>query len=369
MKRIRYMATAVLLGALLVAPGAMAALPGAATGKTEMAGSTDFVRQENADDREAVRKMAETARKEIVARVNGVEINMYDLVGMMNRVADVYYRHVQTFDEAITREVKRRALDRLIFEQLAVEEAIRQGIEPKPGKVQKVIDNLRLAYGSEAAYQGYLDDIGLTEEGLEARIVRSGRLEGITGREVYQKVTVKEDAVKKAYEEYKEAGKLRRADEFVVKEILVMAGRNEEETHKRADELLAELERNEHDFGKLVLDGSFIVRKLRVNREKYPVIFEQMEGMEVGQYSGVVKDNGSLHIFKVLKNEPARDMTEEEARGFIEDRLAPYFQEQRRAEWMEELRKNAEIEILLDDLKNEPAADKVALGGDVHPQQ
>ena len=76
-----------------------------------------------------------------------------------------------------------------------------------------------------------------------------------------------------------------------------------------------------------------------------------MKDMKVGEFSNVVEDNG-FHIFKVVKNELARDMTVEEARGFIEDRLAPYFQEVRRNEWIAELRKDAKIEILDEDLKN-----------------
>ena len=74
--------------------------------------------------------------------------------------------------------------------------------------------------------------------------------------------------------------------------------------------------------------------------------------MEVGQFSDVVEDNGTFHIFEVVQNDPARDLTVEEASTFIEDKLAVHFQEQRRAEWVQELRKDAKIEILDVDLKN-----------------
>ena len=72
----------------------------------------------------------------------------------------------------------------------------------------------------------------------------------------------------------------------------------------------------------------------------------------MGQFSEVVEDGGTCHIFKVVQNDLARDLTEEESRKFIEDKLSYQFQEERRLEWIKELRKDAKIEILDEDLKN-----------------
>lgn len=206
-------------------------------------------------------------------------------------------------------------------------------------------------YGSEGGYQRYLNEIGASEEQLRERIIRSRRLEGITGREVYQKVKIDQNDVDKLYLEYKKAGKLRKDDEFYVKEILLMTGKDDFATRKTAESLLTRVKQDNNEFGRLILDGTFIVRNLRVTKEKYPVIYERMEKMEIGQLSDVVEDDGQLHIFKVLQKDKARDLTEEEAKGMLEDRLAPYAQEKRRQEWMKELRKGAEIEIFLDDQK------------------
>ena len=351
MKPMKYTLAALFLGVVLSTSPAFATANADSGAKASSSTDSQVESQEPQQNIEQTREKAEAARKQVVAKVNGVDIYMYDLVGMMNRVAKAYYSHVKEPTDEITREIKQRALDRLIFEELAVKEAEKQGIEPKPEDVQKVIDQLKQAYGTEEGFQGYLDGIGLSEDGLRARIVRSRRLEGITGREVYQKVIRKEDVIEKAYEQYKKEGKLKKADEFLVKEILVMDAGDEKATRERAEELLAVLKKNNNDFGKLVLDGTFIVRRMPIKKDKYPVVFATMQEMEVGQFSGVVEDNDSFHIFEVLQNDLARDMTVEEARGFIEDRLAPYFQEERRTEWINELRKDAKIEILDEDLR------------------
>ncbi len=355
MKRIKYSIFIIFLSAVVMTAFSSATAISSSPAETESAEAAkleEMKKQGDSDFYRNVGQKAELARKTVVARVNGAEINMYDLVGMMNRVLRAYYPNVTELTDEITQEVKMRALDRLIFEELAVTEAVRQGINPDEKDVQEVIDNIKKAYETEEGFQKYLDDRGLTEEQLRERIIRSRRLEGITGREVYQKVKTEPEPVQKLYDEYKKAGKLRKAEEYIVKEILVMAGEDKEATQATAEKLLAMLKENNNDFGKLVLDGTFIVRRIKINPQRYPIIHEKMETMEIGELSGVVEDGGTFHIFEVLAKEPARDLTEEEARGFIEDRLMPTFQEKRRQQWIEELKKGANIEILLDEAEN-----------------
>ena len=76
-----------------------------------------------------------------------------------------------------------------------------------------------------------------------------------------------------------------------------------------------------------------------------------MKTMEVGEFSEVVEDGGAFHIFKVVRNKPSRDMTINEANRILEDRLAAYSQEKRRVAWMEELKKDAKINIDEEKLK------------------
>lgn len=355
MKQLKYSVTAIFLGALLLtAPvGASSPTPPPAPAASPATSEQAVAASDDKQEIEENRKKAAEARKEIVARVNGAEITMYDLLGMMNRVAKAFYKDVPEPTEEITREIKQRALDRLIFEELAVKEAVKQGIKPKAERTQEVIDNLKNSYGSAEGFAGYLADIALTEGQLRARIDRGQLLEGITGREVFQKTGKDPEAVDRLYKEYKEAGKLKKTDNYQVKEILVMAGKDEAATRATAEKLLGQLKKNNNDFGKLVLDGTFIVRRFQVSKDKNPAVFAKMQDMRIGEFSGVVQDGDSFHIFEVLTKDPARDLTEEEARTMLEDRLAPYFQEKRRAEWVEELRKDAKVEILLDDLQQE----------------
>lgn len=304
------------------------------------------------DDKAAaeMKAAAEKARKEIVAQVEGTDISMYELVRMMNRVASAYYADVAALTPEINKEIQERALDRLIFEELAIREA-RRKIKIDPEKIDKIINETKKLYPTAEGYQKYLDDIGITEAQLRNQSERSLLLEGITGKELYQKVVIDPKDVDRLYKDYIKLGKLKKVDEFGIKEIVLLEGENKEKVKATAHSLLNLLKKYDYDFGKLTLDSTFIVRTLGVKKEKLPVIFKAIESMEVGDFSGVVEDGGTFHIFKVLVKEKGRNMTKEEAKGILETRLAVYSQDKRKAEWEKELKKGAKIKVYKDKLE------------------
>jgi parvulin-like peptidyl-prolyl isomerase len=62
----------------------------------------------------------------------------------------------------------------------------------------------------------------------------------------------------------------------------------------------------------------------------------------------VIREEDGLHIIKVMKREPERQLSFEEARPQIEIELKRPLIEKRKQEWEAELKKKAKIEILLD---------------------
>lgn len=295
--------------------------------------------QAAAEMKEAVVK----ARTDMVANVEGADISMYDLVRMMNRVHAAFYADIEVLTPEINKEIQERALDRLIFEELALLEAGRQKIKVDPAKIDTVINETKKLYPTAEAYQQYLDGLGITEAQLRRQSERTHLLEAITGKELYQKVTIDPKDVDRLYKDYIKLGKLKTEDEFYVKEIVLLEGENKKTVKATADTLLDRLKSYNYDFGKFILDGTFIVRDLRVHKDKLPVIYKSMQTMKVGDVSGVVEDGGTFHIFKVVKNDKGRDMTKEEAKNILEDALAVYSQDKRKDAWEEALKKDAKI--------------------------
>ncbi len=304
------------------------------------------VKEEEAKKAEEARRAAEDAKKIIVARVNGADISMFMLVRAMNRIAPKYVKKGETATPETTEKIKREALNRLIFEELAVQEAIREGINTTPEAIEKVVKQVKENLGSEQDYREYLEKSDLTEEALKKLIERSQRYELITAREIYGKVKVDEKLVREEYE--KEKGKYILPENFVVEDVFFPNGNDEEITRKKADEILETIKRYDNNVWKLVLDGTFIVREIIVNKGRYPEIHKTMTDMNVGDLSGVIKDKDGFHIVKVKKKEPSRQLTLEETKGTIELKFLVPAQDHRKEEWEKELREKAKIEIMTD---------------------
>jgi uncharacterized protein (DUF2249 family) len=211
--------------------------------------------------------------------------------------------------------------------------------------VSQVKSNL----GSEEAYRDYLDKSLLTEEALRKLIERSQRFELISAKEVYGKVVVDEKVLREDYEKEKE--KFILPDNFQVEDVFFLSGKDEDSTRKKADEVLNTIRKKADDVWKLVLDGTFIVRKINIRQEKHPAIYNAMTEMNVGDLSGVIKDSDGFHIIKILKKYKSHQATFDEARGALESKFLVPTQEQRKQEWERELKKGAKVEIMLDDIE------------------
>lgn len=288
---------------------------------------------------------AEEAKKIAVAKVNGTEINLFMLTRAMNRVAPKYVKGGEQATLETSRKIKGEALDRLIFEELAVQEAISQGVNTEPEAVDRVINEVRKNMGTEQAYKDYLEKSDLTEHGLKQLITRSQRIELITAKEVYGKVQVDEKLLREEFEKEKAIYII--PEKIVVEDIWFIKGKDDA-TSRHAGEILDLLRRKNNDIGKLVPDGTFISRNIILKKEKYPDIYKVASKMNNGEVSGVIDEKDGFHIIKLSKKEALRQATFEDARPTIEPKFLYPAQEQRRQEWEKELRKKAKIEILTD---------------------
>ena len=130
-------------------------------------------------------KELQDAKKIVVARVNGVAISLYDLMNKMNQLASAYIPESHQRTPEIDQAVKQEALDILIFRELAVQEAVRQGLKIPPAALDKFIQDVREGMGSEDAYNNYLKNTDSTEESLKKEFERNQLFDMIASKEIY----------------------------------------------------------------------------------------------------------------------------------------------------------------------------------------
>lgn len=148
---------------------------------------------------EAYKKSLEESKNTVVAKVDGVDISMHDLIKEMNEIAPQHIKPGQEKDPKVDEKVRNEALDRLLYRELAVQAAVRQGMKVAPEKIGDELTKMKANLKSEDVYKGKLQQSGLTEEELKKQIERNLLVDMITEKEIFGKVTVAPADVEKEY--------------------------------------------------------------------------------------------------------------------------------------------------------------------------
>ena len=152
---------------------------------------------------EEYQKGIEESKKTIIAKVNGVDISMSELITEMNTVAPLYIKPGQKKTPEIDAQVQKEALDRLIYRELALQAAVKQGLSVPPEKIDQEIKKTKADLKSEEVYKQNLAARGMTEAELRKRFERAFLVEMITEKEVFDKVNIDPGLIRKTYEREK----------------------------------------------------------------------------------------------------------------------------------------------------------------------
>jgi len=148
-------------------------------------------------------KRFEESKNTAVAKVNGVPISRFDLVAEMNAIAAQYIKPGQKRDPKTDEKIRKEALDRLIYRELAVQAAKKQGMKAPAGAVAEELKRIKAEMKTEEAFRQNLAKSGITEEDLKRRIERNLLVEMITEKEIFGKATVDLEEAKRIYEKRK----------------------------------------------------------------------------------------------------------------------------------------------------------------------
>jgi len=152
---------------------------------------------------EQLKKSFEDSKKVIVAKVNGDPITMFTLLREMNVIAEQYIKPGQQRTPEIDSKVKTAALNDLIFQELAIQEARKGGMTVNAEVINGEINNIKAKEGDEKSFQGYLAMNGLSEEELRQMIERDQLFEMIATKEVDAKIRITDAALRERYKKEK----------------------------------------------------------------------------------------------------------------------------------------------------------------------
>jgi parvulin-like peptidyl-prolyl isomerase len=277
--------------------------------------------------------------KIIVAKVNNAEITMDALVKIMNSLPEKSDGSPETLEER-----KKRALESVVLLELAYQRATAQGLNADPNRIEIAMINFRDNIGGEKEYAEYLTRHGITETELRSQIERDLTINIIYTKDVVDMVSIPEAELKNEYEkekqQYLQPEKVSVIDVFLLKD-------EGKASSKKATGLLNMIKADANqDPWKLILDGTFMVRKLVVRQDKEKELYDAAKKLKPRALSGVIRTPTGIHIIKMESYSPERLLTFEEAKPQIVAKLKGPYQEKKTLEWERELKKDAKIELL-----------------------
>jgi hypothetical protein len=165
----------------------------------EAAGPGAAPAQQQGRRQEMLQKSFAASKTVSAARVNGQEVTEFIVLREMNAIAPRYLKPGQGRTPEMDARIRRNALDIVIFQTLAVQEAKRRGMRVRPEALDAEIAGLKENQGSGGSFQDYLTGNGLTEEEFRKELEQEALFEQISAQEIDAKITITDAALRERY--------------------------------------------------------------------------------------------------------------------------------------------------------------------------
>lgn len=293
-----------------------------------------------------------------VARVNGVLIPERDVREQMQRLFPYYSMHGGKVPEKYQPEIRQKAIEQLVTDELIFQEAKRRGMKVPAAEIQEVLRQARGRFGSQSAYEQFgKDQYGSVRE-FERRLRRATLIAEFQHDEIEMKSKVSDARLRQLYQQNKKT--FLRPESVWLQTISVNLPPNPSEdqkklVRKRIEEILPQAQRTKsyQEFGLLAEKVSEDDYRVMMGDRKWihvvgvpPELKPVITALQPGQVSAVVEVNNSLVILRVNERRPQKQMTFEEVRDKLRADLEEATRKDRIQSLQKQLRKSARIEIL-----------------------
>lgn len=298
----------------------------------------------------------------IAALVNDEPITTYDVEKEREGLAQGLDRG-KPLDQAGKAQLRQAALDSVINRKLIQQKIRELDIRVSNEEVQQAIEDVKKTNNiTQENLTQALAARGISFEQYKAQLKEQLERLRLISIEVRSKIQISEKEARDYYEANPDEFQV--DESFRVRQIFFkLSSQAKEEERKQvvasAEKVLAEV-RGGADFSELAKkysqdpsakDGGDLgyLKKGDI----LPEIENSLVGLKPGDVSGLIRTPVGIHIMKMEEYRQGKRQTFESARTEIEDRLYRKKSEERFSLWLEELRKNAAIEI-----KEQPAASR-----------
>jgi peptidyl-prolyl cis-trans isomerase C len=285
-----------------------------------------------------------------VARVNGAVLTDRDLMREEQAIFPYQNVHNGSIPKSMEPEMRKGALQMIIFEELLYQEALRQKRTVSPQRLQHAEVEFRKQFPTEQEYNQVIQiEVHGSKQALREKIRRSLLIEDMLKTEVREKAKVSEVS---ALAYYKANPKqFQHPEMFSIQTISIIA----EEARKKAESALkqAKATKTYQEFGLLaekVSEDDWHVNmgdRKGVERDKLPPpVVSAARAMKLGQVSDLIQLGPAYTLFRLYAHTPAGIAPFAEVKAKLMTDMQKSKTDQLRAALNKKLRKTATIEVL-----------------------
>ena len=293
-----------------------------------------------------------------VARVNGTALTDRDLLREMYSIFP-YARQHNGFPKDLEPEIRRGALDMIIFDELVFQEAKRRQLAISPARLARAEKAFRQQFPSKDVYDQFLQiEASGSQQVMRERIRRSLQIEAVIKSDVETRAMVSSAEARAFYD--KNPKRFEHGESFNLQTISIIPPQNaspdvQKEARKRAEEALrqAKATKSYREFGLLaekVSDDDWHVNmgdRKQVDRAQLPpALVEAALKMKPGEVSDLLQFGPNYTLFRLNGHTPAGKADFAAVKAEIVSELQKSRTEGLRAELHKRLRKNAKVEVL-----------------------
>lgn len=293
-----------------------------------------------------------------VARVNGAVLRDRDLLREMYAIFP-YARIHNGFPKAMEADIRKGAMQMIVFEELVYQEAERRKIALPPTQLDRAFADFRNRFATGQEYEQFLkEELNGSQQLLRAKIRRSLLIEEMLKREVTQKAAVSV-AEAKAYYDHN-PNEFRIQESFAFQTISVLppdkaSAEQLKEAAKRAASALqqAKATHSYEEFGVLaekISEDDYRVmmgdRKVVERSKLPPEIAQALLAMQPGQVSGAIRLGQAYCIARLNQHISTGMQSFEQVKDSLRKQLEKKKTEQLRSALDKKLRAGAKVEEL-----------------------
>jgi parvulin-like peptidyl-prolyl isomerase len=292
-----------------------------------------------------------------VAKVNGIVLSERDLTREMFTIFPYAQQH-NGFPKELEPEIRRGALQMIIFEELVYQEAQRRKMTVAPADLAKAQAEFRKQFATQAAYQDFLKlETNGSEPAMHAKIRRSLLIEKMLKQEVTLPGRVTTAQARADYQ--KNAAQYKHGEIIHIQSISIIPPNETkavlEEAKKRADDAIkqAKQAKSYREFGLLaekISDDDFRVNMGDHKKQEAgalpPPVVQAASKMKVGDVSELIQLGNYYTIFRLQARTPAGITPFAEVQAKLQAEMQKKSTEQLRSALAQKLRKSAKIETL-----------------------